>query len=139
MKEKLALLDTDIFISVLRRIEPVYSKSKEYLKKYGTFNISCLTYYECIRGYKAIGATTKLKIFIQMLEITEVIYLDKEILDKTAEFYVILKNKGLLRGEFDLLIGATAIIKNYKIVTNNIVHYLPMQKYFGLEIENWFQ
>ena len=137
MKEKLALLDTDILISILRRIEPVYTKSVDYLEKYGIFNISCITYYECLRGYKVIGAKAKLKLFKEILKITDIVYLNNEILDKTAEIYAFLKDKGLLKGEFDLLIGASAIINDYKIITNNIDHFLPMQAHFGLKVENW--
>lgn len=137
MKEKLALIDTDILISILRRKEPAYKNSSEYLYRFGEFKISCITYYECLRGYKAIGATKKLQKFKELLKITEVIYIDKKILDKASEIYAFLREKGLLKGEFDLLIGTTALVNNYKVVINNEKHFEPLKDFFGLKIENW--
>ena len=117
--EPLSLIDTDILSYVLKRKEPAYQN------------------YECIRGYKAVGATKRLEVFQELLQITDVIYFDKPILDKAGEIYGVLKTKGLLKGEFDLLIGATAIVNQMKIVTNNEKHYQPLKDYFNLEVENW--
>jgi predicted nucleic acid-binding protein len=98
--ETLSLIDTDTLSYILKQKEPAYQNSWKYLKKFGRFQMSCITYYECFRGYKANGATTKLKLFQNLLQITDVIYLDKAILEKAGEIYSILKNKGLLTGEF---------------------------------------
>lgn len=137
MEENLSLIDTDILIWILRRKEPVYSKSINYLSKFGRFKISCITYYECLRGYKSIRASRRMAIFMELLKITDVYYLDKTILDKASEIYVFLRNKGLLKGEFDLLIGATALVNNLTLVTGNEMHFEPLEKYFNLRIENW--
>ncbi len=134
--ETLSLIDTDTLSYVLKRKEPAYQNSLKYLNKFGRFKISCLTYYECFRGYKANGATTKLQLFQNLLQITDVIYLDKTILEKAGEIYSLLKNKGLLTGELDLLIGTTAIVHDLKMVTNNEKHYQTLEKYFDLKIEN---
>jgi len=131
------LIDTDILSYILKRKEPAYQNSQKYLKKFGCFKISCITYYECLRGYKASGATTRLKLFQDFLQITEVIYLDKAILEKAGEIYGVMKNKGLLTGELDLLIGTTAIVNHLKMVTNNEKHYQNLKPHFNLEIENW--
>jgi len=48
-----------------------------------------------------------------------------------------LKPKGLLKGEFDLIIGTTAIVNNFNLVTNNIHHYKPLADYYELKIETW--
>ena len=82
--ETLSLIDTDTLSYVLKRKEPAYQNSLKYLNKFGCFKISCLTYYECFRGYKANGATTKLQLFQNLLQITDVIYLDKTILEKAG-------------------------------------------------------
>jgi tRNA(fMet)-specific endonuclease VapC len=137
--EPLSLIDTDILSYVLKRKEPVYQNSIKYLKKFSRFKISCITYYECLRGYKAVGATKRLEVFQKLLQITDVIYLDKPILDKAGEIYGVLKTKGLLKGEFDLLIGTTAIVNQMKIVTNNEKHYQPLKDYFNLEVKNWMK
>jgi len=72
--ETLSLIDTDILSYILKRKEPAYQNSHKYLNKFGCFKISCITYYECLRGYKASGATTRLKLFQDLLQITEAIY-----------------------------------------------------------------
>jgi len=137
MNEPLSLIDTDVFSYILKRREPFYQRSREYLKQYTRFTISCLTYYECLRGYKAVGATKRLQVFQELLQITDVLYLDQGVLDKSAEIYSVLKPKGELPGEFDLIIGATALLHDMSVVTNNITHYQTIPRYFPLDIEDW--
>jgi predicted nucleic acid-binding protein len=139
MTEELCLIDTDILINILKRREPAYQQSLEYLKQHKKFSISCLTYYECLRGYQAIGATRRLKVFRKLLNITEVLYLDQAILDKAGEIYGVLRKKGLLPGEFDILIAATALIQDFTLSTNNEKHYEKMQEHFPLRINNWLK
>lgn len=139
MAEELCLIDTDILSYILKRQEPAYKKSCEYLKQHEKFIISCLTYYECFRGYKAVGATRRLQVFQELLNLTEVLYFEQEILDKAGEIYSVLKNKGLLPGEFDILIGATAIVHDLVLITNNEKHYKPMREHFSLKIKNWMK
>jgi tRNA(fMet)-specific endonuclease VapC len=119
MTEKSCLIDTDILSYILKKQEPVYKHSLKYLKRNKGLTISCITYYECFRGYKAIGATRRLEVFKELLRCTEVFYLDQGILDKAGEIYGILKSKGSLPGEFDILIGATALVHDVILITNN--------------------
>jgi tRNA(fMet)-specific endonuclease VapC len=139
MNEDLCLLDTDTVSYILRRQHPVYSISQDYLQRHHSFFISCITYYECTRGYKAIRATKRLQIFTEFLTLNEVIYLDQAIFDKGAEIYCMLKPKGIVIGDFDLLIGATAIVRNLKLVTNNEKHFQAIQSHFPLQITNWMK
>ena len=99
MTAELCLIDTDILINILKDIEPAYQKSREYLKKQKKFTISCISYYECLRGYQVVDAVKRLRIFEEFLDITDVLYLSQYILDKSAEIYGHLKKKGLLPGE----------------------------------------
>lgn len=139
MTEELCLIDTDILIYLLKRKEPAYERSLEHLMQHKRFTLSCLSYYECLRGYKAVGATKRLQLFQEILKITDVLYLDQEIMDKAGEIYGVLKREGLLPGEFDLLIGATAVVHDLKIITNNEKHYRRIQKHFPLRIDNWMK
>jgi tRNA(fMet)-specific endonuclease VapC len=41
-----------------------------------------------------------------------------------------------LHDEFDLIIGASAIIKNLILVTDNVKHF---KRFEGIKIENWFK
>lgn len=130
MNEPLCLIDTDIFSYILKRMEPAYYHSREYLRQHRRFIISCLTCYECSRGYKAVEATKRLQVFKKYLMLTDVLYLDQPILDKAAEIYRVLKPKGIFPGEFDVLIGATALIHKMGVVTNNEDHYEGMKRHF---------
>ncbi|OQX27841.1 MAG: hypothetical protein BWK80_03160 [Desulfobacteraceae bacterium IS3] len=137
MSEEYCLIDTDILSYILKRKEPIYQKSCDYLRIHKKFTISCITYYECVRGYKAVNAFKRLEVFQEFLKITDILYLDNPILNKAGEIYGLLKNKGELTGEFDILIGATALVNNLAFVTNNARHYNPLKKYFSLKLANW--
>jgi len=139
MTGELCLIDTDVLSYILKRLEPAYQHSCQYLKKYKKFTISCLTYYECFRGYKAVNAAKRMKVFKEFLDLTEVLYLDQGILDKAGEIYSVLKNDGKLIGEFDVLIGATAIVHDLTLITNNERHYESIKENYPLEINNWMK
>ena len=137
MSEALSLIDTDIFSYILKRINPAYSRGQEYLRQHRHFSISCLTYYESHRGYKAINATKRLETLEEYLSLTEVLYVNQAILDKASEIYGVLKPKGMFPGEFDVLIGATALVHEMTVVSNNESHYQGMKEYFSLNVKNW--
>ena len=137
MNDKLCLIDTDILSYILKRKDNAYKNASEYLKIHKKFTISCITYYECFRGYKAVNASKRLQIFHEFLNITSILYLDQAILEKASEIYGMLKKKGELPGEFDILIGATAISHNLTLVTNNERHYRHLKQSFSLKLINW--
>ena len=137
MNDRLSLIDSDILSYILKRKENVYNCAYNYLKIYGKFSISCLTYYECLRGYKAVNASKRLQIFHDFMNITSVLYLDQRVMEKASEIYAVLKQKGKIPGEFDILIAATAISNDLILISNNERHYQPMEQYFSLKLENW--
>lgn len=139
MIEKPCLLDTDILSYILKEHAPAYQVSQEYLQKHREFTISCLTYYECLRGYKAIGATKRLEKFYHFLIFTDVIYLDRVIFETASDIYATLKQHGTLPGDFDILIAATSLVYELIIVTNNEKHYRPIQAHFPVTIQNWMK
>jgi tRNA(fMet)-specific endonuclease VapC len=55
-------------------------------------------------------------------------------LDIYAKEKARLRKKGIVIDEFDLLIGATAIINNMVLVTNNEKHFKQLHK---IQVENW--
>ncbi len=74
--------------------------------------------------------------FQELLQITNVLYPDQGVLNKSAEICSVLKPEGELPGEFDLMIGATALLHGMSVVTNNITHYQAIRRYFPLDIED---
>ncbi|MCP4682755.1 MAG: type II toxin-antitoxin system VapC family toxin [Desulfobacterales bacterium] len=139
MIENPCLLDTDMLSYILKERPPAFQVSREYLKKHKGFTISCLTYYECLRGYKAIGATKRLEKFHSFFIFTEVIYLDRAIFETASDIYAELKKAGKLPGDLDILIAATALVYDLVLVTNNEKHYQPIQDHFSLQIRNWMK
>jgi len=87
MIEKLTLIDSDILISILRKEPMPYENAQSYLSLYGKMNISCLTWYECHRGYKTLGAVKRLKEFHELMALTNVHYLDDAVLNRASDIY----------------------------------------------------
>ncbi|MEM7534758.1 MAG: type II toxin-antitoxin system VapC family toxin [Chloroflexota bacterium] len=137
MIEELSLIDTDILSYMLKGMEPAQSQSQIYFQKHKKFTISTLTYYESLRGYKASNATRRLKTFHHFLRRVELLDVDKTILDKAAEIYAYMKPRGILPGEIDVIIGATAIVHDLWLITNNTSHYQPISDEFDLKLSNW--
>ncbi len=135
----LSLIDTDILSYILKRLEPAYTRSQVYLQDHQKFAISSLTYYECVRGYKAVKATRRLQVFYEFLELTEMLELDQRVLDQAVDVYAELRPRGIFPGELDVLIGTTALVHGLPIITNNIDHYQPLHDYFGLTLDNWME
>ncbi|KAF0235823.1 MAG: putative nucleic acid-binding protein contains PIN [Prolixibacteraceae bacterium] len=55
-------------------------------------------------------------------------------LDIFAEEKARLQKKGNIVDDFDLLIGATAVVNNMILVTNNEKHFKRLK---GIQLENW--
>jgi tRNA(fMet)-specific endonuclease VapC len=139
MIDSIYLIDTDTLSYILKRLEPAYSNSQAYLHDHAKFGISSITYYECVRGYKAVNATRRLQVFYEFLDLVEVFEVDQEVLDRAADMYATLRPRGIFPGEFDALIGATALVHHLPCVTNNTAHYQRFHDHFGLEIHNWME
>ncbi len=137
MNNERCLLDTDIVSYMLRNQSPVYEMSVKYLSLHGSFTISCLTHYECLRGLKAAGATKRLREFQGLLTFTEIVGCEQGIVRIASDIYGVLKPQGKLPGEFDILIAATAIYEKLTLVTNNEKHYKAIQDHFPLKVWNW--
>ena len=137
MIETPCLLDTDILSYIFKGQEPVYTVSMHYLQRYEEFSISCMTFYECLRGHLANNATKRLDDFYSFLMFADIVYLDRPIIETAAEIYGTLKPKGALPGDADILIAATALTHGKIVVTNNEKHYAPIQEHFALNVENW--
>lgn len=78
-----------------------------------------------------------MEIFLKLINSITVIPLTKNIYSGASDIYVKLQKEGFPTGEFDLLIAATALENKLKIVTNNTKHYIKIEEYFNLKIDNW--
>ncbi len=106
----------------------------QYVKRHKHISLSIITYYELLRGLKAIGSDKKIAAFQAFMAQCEIISLTQPIIETAAEIYAALKNQGMLIEDADILIAATAINKGMSLVTDNIEHF---RRVHGIKIHNW--
>ena len=112
------LIDTSVLIDDLRR--GVYEE----------VSISIITLIEVLRGI----SSKKRKKVKQLLEkCFEIINIDNNVVLKYCELYTLLKQRGQLIPEADLLIAATAISNNLILVTKD--RDFERLKELGLKLE----
>ncbi|MBI5750433.1 MAG: type II toxin-antitoxin system VapC family toxin [Nitrospinae bacterium] len=129
-----SLLDTNILTAFLKGNQKVVSNISAYLDEFPVLTISVITYYEIIRGLKAINSINKLKTFQSLVEKSEIENINKAIMDSATDIYVNLRRQGTLIEDADILLAATSIEKELVLVTDNIFHFRRIKE---LRIENW--
>lgn len=82
----------------------------------------------------AVNATKQMEKFAEFCQDYQIIFLDDlTIVEKASEIYANLRNRGLMIQTEDILIGATAIIKNLIVVSNDE----DLLRINDLTVENW--
>jgi len=129
-----SLLDTSILIAFLRGEEDVVAKVEEYLEEFDRLSLSIITYYEILRGLKYIDNEKKSRDFEELMDKSEIITLDREIIDRASGIYADLKRRGELVEDADILIAASCPVEGMILVTDNEEHFRRIE---NLEVENW--
>ena len=128
------LLDTNICIFFLRGMYGIPDR----LAKIGRKNchISEITVGELLYG-AACSANQK-KHLKQINELISLLNIEPiyTVLPVYAEVKACLRKQGALIDDFDLLIGATAVVNGLVMVTDNVRH---LGRIPGLRIENWVE
>jgi tRNA(fMet)-specific endonuclease VapC len=127
------LIDTDILIYNLKNHEQV----RENFRQNASFPkaISVICYGELYFGaIKSKYSAKNLANVKRIGELFKLIDIHKEIIEVYGELKSQQQLSGLSIADFDLLIAATALFKNYILVTNNERHF---QRVPGLKIDNW--
>lgn len=134
MKKNKYLLDTNICIALLRGNRDIAQKLIKLGE--GSCFLSVITLYELMFGayysQHEEQEVPKVKEFVKRFPIVS-------LLDAAEEYAVIktrLRSSGILIDEFDLLIAATALSKDYILVTDNVKHF---RRIADLKIENWIK
>ena len=128
------LLDTDILSAILRRNPTVTDRAQNYLRIHHRFALSIITRYEILRGLKAKRAARQQAMFDRFCAANTIVPLSEAIIVQATETYADLYRRGVLIGDADILIAATAIVEERGLVTNNERHFKRVE---GLNIENW--
>jgi len=129
-----SLLDTSILIAFLRGEEDVVAKVEEYLEEFDRLSLSIITYYEILRGLKYMDNEKKSRDFEELMDKSELITLDREIIDRASGIYADLKRRGELVEDADILIAASCPVEGMILVTDNEEHFRRIE---NLKIENW--
>lgn len=131
-----ALLDTDILSAIMRQDPDVIPKAQNYLQVHEQFTFSTITRYEILRGLKAKNAAKQLVAFDRFCEANIILPLTDEVIIKASDIYAVLRQRGELIRDADILIASTALAQGLCVVTNNTNHF---QRIPELQIQNWLQ
>ncbi|MCL2081310.1 MAG: type II toxin-antitoxin system VapC family toxin [Oscillospiraceae bacterium] len=127
------LLDTNICIYFLNKTE----KIKEKIDKIPSddISVSLITLAELQFGaYNSTHVQDNLRRVEFFEKTVQTVSLTSEITEEYARIKSKLRKSGRPVDDFDILIGATAIVGNLTLVTNNERHFAHMD---GLRLENW--
>lgn len=126
------LIDTDVCISFLKG----NFKLQDKLHEVGISNcfISEITIAELTYGAYASSKFEEHILEVKTIQLLFEVLPINLAFEQFSKEKVGLKKSGLLIPDFDLLIASTSIVHNLCLVTNNVKHFLRIDK---LEIENW--
>ena len=128
------LLDTNIVSLAVKQNSMILPKIELVKAKDEQIFISCITYFEIRRGFLAVDAPKQRKKFEEFYQNYQIIFLDDlAILEKAAEIHANLRLRGLPIQTEDILIAATAIVKDLIVVSNDT----DLARVEGLNLENW--
>jgi tRNA(fMet)-specific endonuclease VapC len=128
------LLDTNIVSLMVKLNRQVLDKINDLKSQRKSIFISCITYFEIRRGFLAVNAPKQRERFNQICQIYPIILLDDlTILEKAAEIHANLRLRGLPIQTEDILIAATAMVKDLIVVSNDT----DLARVEGLSLENW--
>jgi tRNA(fMet)-specific endonuclease VapC len=127
------LLDTDVIIYALKGVPAVirnFETNAAHPKA-----LSVITYGELVYGAtKSARSVENLARIRRTVELFPVIEVSRAVMDTFGTLKVELEKSGKRVDDFDLVIASTALILNYKLVTNNEKHFRHIR---GLTLENW--
>ena len=128
------LLDSNIVSYALKKNITINNKLRELSFLGSEIFISCITYYEIKRGLISLNATKQLVDFHVFCNDYPVLFLnDLEIIEKSCKIHAKLKAKGTPIQDADILIAATAIVRDLILVSNDS----DLLRIEGLKLENW--
>ncbi len=114
------LLDTNILILCFRKAEG-YLELLDTLAKDDTLYISAMTRLEIVRGMRE----HERKDTFNLLDSLDTIDITIEIADKAGDLIRLWRAKGIILGDADAIIAATALNHGLALVTTNEKHF-PM-------------
>ncbi|MBD2545460.1 type II toxin-antitoxin system VapC family toxin [Planktothricoides raciborskii] len=128
------LFDTNIVSLAIKNNISINQKIRELKAQRKSIFMSCITYFEIRRGFLAVDAPKQRARFEDFCQRYPIILLDDlAILEKAAEIHANLRLRGLPIQTEDILIAATAMVKDLIVVSNDT----DLARVEGLNLENW--
>lgn len=116
------LIDTDWVIDHFAGVEKITKRLEELAPQgIGLSVISLAELYEGI--YFSNSPYKNEKVLERFLEIVSILWINKEICKIFGRERGRLRRKGILIGDFDLLIASTCLYYDLTLLTNNIRHF----------------
>ena len=131
-----ALLDTDTLSAVMKQNPIAVARATAYLAEHGQLTFSIITRYEILRGLAAKRAVVQQAAFERLCSVCTILPLTDAAIVRAADIYADLYQRGLLLGDADILIAATAGVNELVVVTNNENHF---GRIADLAIDNWLK
>ncbi|AFL94730.1 hypothetical protein containing PIN domain 12 [Thermococcus cleftensis] len=116
------MIDTSVLIDL-------YKARK--LEDYAGSAISVVTLFEFVRGIRS--ERKRVAVLKRLEKLFRVEPLDNVVILTASKIYRVLKKRGELIEDADIIIGATAIAKGYMVWTENTGHFKRMSD-FGLKL-----
>ncbi|MEA5619303.1 type II toxin-antitoxin system VapC family toxin [Cronbergia sp. UHCC 0137] len=130
------LLDTNIVSLAIKQNSQILQRILAVDAKEENIFISCITYFEIRRGFLAFDAPKQRERFEDFCRKYPIIFLDDlAILEKAAQIHANLRLRGVPIQTEDVLIAATAILKDLIVVSNDS----DLSRVEGLSLENWVE
>ncbi|MGO8705255.1 MAG: type II toxin-antitoxin system VapC family toxin [Candidatus Brocadiia bacterium] len=127
------LLDTDTLIFLLRGEQEVFRNVEAHGEEPKA--ISVISYGELLHGAARSARPEAHSARVRRLaEVLPILDVTPAIMDTFAAVKADLERHGRALNDFDLIIAATAMSINYRLVTKNERHF---QHIAGLRLENW--
>jgi tRNA(fMet)-specific endonuclease VapC len=127
------LLDTDTCSIYMKGNHHVANKMMQYG---GRLFVSAITVGElCTYALRAKASAKRLQTFLDLLKDVSVLVVDKDIAWKFGEIRAHQLDQGIVVGEMDLMIAATALMHGLILVTHNTADFANIP---GLNFDDWF-
>ena len=128
------LLDTNICIYIIKN-KPEQVKERFLQCELGDIAISSITLMELMYGaYKSQNIEKSIKIIDEFVAPLDIINFGHKSADICGKIYADLSKKGKVIGLPDMQIAATAMARDYVLVTNNMKEF---ERISDLKLENW--
>jgi tRNA(fMet)-specific endonuclease VapC len=132
---KTSLLDSDTLSEIFKRRNPIVAtRAREYLKEFGSFTFSIVSWYEVVRGLRVVNATAQLVRFDTFCSHSIILPASTRTFDSAADFWVACRGSRHRSFDADLLIAATAFEHGMTLVTGNISHFQSIPQ---LVLDDW--